>query len=307
MAETGGVAVFAGTDDVLAQAAAWHDQGLGVALATVVETWGSSPRPTGSQLVVNSDGDFMGSVSGGCIEGAVVLEALEVIKKGKPKRLDFGAGKHPAAVVTNIDTGTQSLVLTDHFDVVDSRLGEAIKTAMRADRSGIAETDHGPVFIQVFNPPLRLIVVGAVHIAQALAPMAAIAGYDVTIVDPRRAFATDARFPELSVRTDWPDDAIRDLAPDGRTAVVTLTHDPKLDDPALAEALRSNCFYVGSLGSKKTHAARLARLTEAGFDADTLGRIHGPIGLDIGAKSPAEIAVSILGEITAALRRDLPA
>jgi xanthine dehydrogenase accessory factor len=158
------------------------------------------------------------------------------------------------------------------------------------------------VFIQVLNPPVRLIVIGAVHIAQALAPMAVIAGYQVIIVDPRRSFATDERFPGVTLRTEWPDEVLEELAPDSRTAVVTLTHDPKLDDPALHAALRSPAFYIGCLGSSRTHAGRLSRLRKAGFDDAALARIHGPLGLAIGARSPAEIALAALAQITSRLR-----
>ena len=159
------------------------------------------------------------------------------------------------------------------------------------------------MFLHVHNPPLRMIVVGAVHIAQALAPMAALAGYEVTVVDPRGAFATQDRFPGVEVSDDWPDEAMAALAPDSRTAVVTLTHDPKLDDPALEVALKSDAFYVGSLGSKKTHLARTKRLARLGIDADAIALIHGPAGLPIGAKSPAEIAVAILAQVIETRRR----
>ena len=179
----------------------------------------------------------------------------------------------------------------------------AAELAHRQDRSMAADTSAGRVFLQVFNPPLRLIVVGAVHIAQALVPMATMAGYAVTVVDPRRAFATDERFPDVAVSTDWPDEALEALAPDRRTAVVTLTHDPKLDDPALLVAVRSEAFYLGALGSRRTHAGRLERLRGHGVDEAALARIHGPAGLDIGAVSPAEIAVSVLAQATLALRR----
>ncbi len=213
------------------------------------------------------------------------------------------AEKRPAVLLKNLKSHSQKLVYLSDINELSSNIRGPADAALRADRSTVVETDEGPVFIQVFNPPLRMIVVGAVHIAQALAPMAALAGYAVTVVDPRTSFASAARFPGLDVDTAWPDDALTALAPDHRTAVVTLSHDPKLDDPALTVALRSDCFYIGSLGSKKTHAARLTRLTEAGFTADDFSRIHGPIGLDIGAKTPAEIAVAVMGEITVALRR----
>jgi len=180
----------------------------------------------------------------------------------------------------------------------------AVRQALADDRSTLIETPEGKVFIEVFNPPLRLMVVGAVHIAQPLARIAALAGYAVTVIDPRSAFASTERFPGVELSTEWPDEAMARLKPDRRTAVVTLTHDPKVDDPALIAALRSPAFYIGALGSKKTHAARLKRLAEAGFKDGECARIHGPVGLDIGATSPAEIAVSILAEITATLRAD---
>jgi xanthine dehydrogenase accessory factor len=163
------------------------------------------------------------------------------------------------------------------------------------------------LFLHVQNPPLRLIIVGAVHIAQALAPMAALAGYSVSIIDPRRAFATDARFPDVTLIGEWPDEVMATMTLDRRTAVVTLTHDPKLDDPALQTALKSDVFYVGALGSKRTHAARVGRLRAAGLGEADCARIHGPVGLDIGALSPAEIAVSILAQITQVLRRSADA
>jgi xanthine dehydrogenase accessory factor len=212
--------------------------------------------------------------------------------------LRLRAAKRPAALVTDLESGEQSLV--DAGGVAGRlALGKdevaAVLSAVRDDRSGLdPDTKH---FVQVFNPPLRLVVVGAVHIAQQLVPLATAAGYDVTVVDPRRAWASGERFPAVALRTDWPDEALKALAPDHRTAVVTLTHDPKLDDPALAAALASPAFYIGALGSRRTQAKRLDRLRAEGFDRAALARIHGPVGLDIGAKSPAEIAVSILAQI----------
>jgi xanthine dehydrogenase accessory factor len=211
--------------------------------------------------------------------------------------------KRPAALLTDLEDGCQALVVDGGFSAGDQALTEAlddrIARAVAADKSAVL--DDGRTFLQVFNPPLRLIVVGAVHIAQALVPMAMLAGYGVTVVDPRRAWATDARFPEVALATGWPDQALQTLGLDHRTAVVTLTHDPKLDDPALAVALRSSAFYVGALGSKRTHAKRRQRLGELGVDEADLGRIHGPIGLAVGAKSPAEIAISILAQMTQVL------
>jgi xanthine dehydrogenase accessory factor len=213
--------------------------------------------------------------------------------------LESRAAKEPAALVTRLGDGSQTLVAGSAVIgamIGDGLIGEA-RAAIDADDNRLIETAQGPVFIQVFNPPPRLVIVGAVHIAQPLAPMAAMLGYAVTVIDPRQAFATPERMPGVAVLTDWPDAAMAALAPDRRTAVVTLTHDPKLDDPALDVALRSNAFYVGALGSRRTHAARLERLGARGLGVETLARIKGPVGLDIGAVSPAEIAVSILAEM----------
>jgi xanthine dehydrogenase accessory factor len=212
------------------------------------------------------------------------------------------AAKRAVALVTELPSGAQSLIYADEtfgdLNLVGDALA-AIRRALAADESGPLDASGNRLFVHVQNPAPRLILVGAVHISQALAPMAALAGYAVLVIDPRRAFATDARFPDVSLSGDWPDEAMARLKLDRRTAVVTLTHDPKLDDPALQTALKSDVFYIGALGSKKTHAARLARLKEAGFGDADCARIRGPVGLSIGAKSPAEIAVSILAEITA--------
>lgn len=214
--------------------------------------------------------------------------------------LEARAQKRPVALVTELASGTQGLVYEDETGGALELSGDTIEAARRAlvsDRSGRA----GEVFIQVFNPPKRLIIVGAVHIAQPLVDIAKAAGYALVIVDPRGAFATRDRFPGVELSEDWPDDALTKLEIDGRTAVVTLTHDPKLDDPALHVALRSKAFYIGSLGSKKTHAGRVERLTEAGLSDTEIARIHAPIGLNIGGKSPAEIAISIMAQITEVL------
>jgi xanthine dehydrogenase accessory factor len=216
------------------------------------------------------------------------------------------AGK-PAAIATNLISGEQSLIeggeVTGNLKL-DGAIQEGVRKALSDDRSTTVESAADPIFIEVFNPPLRCFIVGAVHIAQPLARMTAELGYKVTVVDPRTAFATDARFPEIELSTEWPDEALARLRPDKRSAVITLTHDPKLDDPALAEALKSQAFYIGALGSRKTHAARLKRLGELGFKDSDFARIHGPVGLNIGAISPAEIAVAILGQVTSVLRAD---
>ncbi|MDP5216578.1 XdhC family protein [Ruegeria sp. 2205SS24-7] len=306
----------------------WYREGGSAALATVVETWGSAPRRVGAQLVIGGDGRIEGSVSGGCVEGAVIVEALEAIEEGASRMLEFGvsdedafavglacggtirilvepigavlsevmlaelvalrAARIPVAYEVNIDTGRRALRRRRHAD------------RMRLDRSGFEE--DGKTFVAVHNPPLRLVVVGAVHIAQALVPMARIAGYDPVIIDPREAFASSERFPGETILTDWPDEAVAEIGLDTRTALVLLTHDPKLDDPALQAALSADVFYIGALGSTRTHAKRVARMQETGFSEEQISRIHGPIGLDIGAAGPSEIAVAILAEMTAVLR-----
>lgn len=210
--------------------------------------------------------------------------------------------KTPVALVDGLDGSTQALVFADRVEgnLPDPVIAEA-RTRLRDNRSGVAEIADGKWFVDCHNPPLRLIIVGAVHISQTLVPMAAIAGYEVIVIDPRASFATADRFPYVRLIDDWPDEAMEALAPDNRTAVVTLTHDPKLDDPALEIVLRSDAFYITCLGSRRTHAKRVERLKAMGFDDAAIGRIHAPAGLDIGAVSPAEIAVSILAELTAVL------
>ncbi len=315
-------------DHIPETALAWHREGRGAALATVVETWGSAPRRVGAQLAVSGEGEIEGSVSGGCVEGAVVAEALEAIEEGQARLLEFGVSDADAFAVGLACGGTirvlvepvgrvlPEAMLTELVDhraarrpvayVVDLEGGtrrlttEGFAERFRMDRSGV---EDARTFVAIHNPPLRLVVVGAVHIAQALVPMARIAGYDPVLVDPREAFASEARFPGERLLHDWPDDAVDAIGLDQRTALVLLTHDPKLDDPALARALRSDVFYIGALGSTRTHAKRVARLAEAGFSQDEIARIHAPVGLDIGAAGPAEIAVAILAEMTRVLRQ----
>lgn len=316
-------------DQIPEQALAWHRAGEGAALATVIETWGSAPRPVGSQLAVSGAGRMAGSVSGGCVEGAVVEEAMAALKDGRSRLLTFGVSDEDAFAVGLACGGTirvmvepvgGSLAVGDLETVTEARARrrplavltnleswakrlspptEALAARFRADQSGV----EGAEFVAIHNPPLRMILVGAVHIAQALVPMARSCGYDCLIVDPRGAFATEDRFPGHRISTDWPDAALTAFGIDARTAVVTLTHDPKLDDPALKVALASDAFYIGCLGSTRTHAKRIARLTEAGFSPAALARLHAPVGLAIGARTPAEIALSILAQITSVLRR----
>ncbi|AKU11692.1 hypothetical protein AzCIB_1797 [Azoarcus sp. CIB] len=332
------------TDDQLfAQLERWRAEGRGVALATVVRTWGSSPRPDGSHLAVEQGGAFVGSVSGGCIEGAVIGEAQDSIADGKARLLEFGVSdeqawevglacggrvqvlvervdddlfapllaarreKRPVVVVTRLGDGAHALVFDDAvagaLPLDDAQLAET-RARLAANRSGALAVGEGAneganeaaLFVRCHVGAPRMIIVGAVHITQALAPMAAIAGFDVVVVDPRRAFATAERLPNVEVSTEWPDEALERLKLDAQTAVITLTHDPKLDDPALTIALTSPAFYIGSLGSTRTHAKRVARLTEAGL-ADAIPRIRAPVGLDLGGRAPAEIAVAILAEV----------
>jgi xanthine dehydrogenase accessory factor len=308
----------------------WHRAGRGAAIATVVQTWGSAPRPVGSQLVIDADGAMEGSVSGGCVEGAVITEAIEAVADGKPRVLEFGVSNDEAFAV-GLACGGEIKVLVEPVGravsvellerLVDTRNKllpvayvtdlenggpslqpvKAYPDRFRLDRSGVE--DDGRTFVAIHNPPLRMIIVGAVHIAQPLVAMARACGYAPTIVDPRPAFGSDARFPGEVIVDNWPDEALRALALDARTAVVTLTHDPKLDDPAIVTALESDVFYLGCLGSKRTHAKRVARLKEVGFSDADIARIHAPVGLDIGGRQPAEIAVSIMAQVTETLRK----
>jgi xanthine dehydrogenase accessory factor len=210
------------------------------------------------------------------------------------------AARRGAIVVTDVATGDQRFVAA--ADVAADPLREVLEAHLRTGKSGMEETAQGRVFLTVHVPSARLVVTGAVHISQALAPIAQLLGYDVTIVDPRTAFASPERFPDVKVIAEWPDVALPPLGVDRYTAFIALTHDPKIDDPALAHALSRDCFYIGALGSKKTHARRLDRLKAGGISEVALARIHAPIGLPIGAVSPPEIAVAIMAEITASLR-----
>lgn len=211
------------------------------------------------------------------------------------------AARRAAVVVTDLSSGLQRLVRA--AEAGEDGLAEPIAAALRAGKSGTVAREGRSLFLAVQVPPVRLVLIGAVHVSQTLAPMAKLAGFDVVIIDPRTAFATPERFPEVALLPEWPDRALERIGLDRFTAIAALTHDPKIDDPALDAALRAECFYIGALGSRKTHAARMARLGAAGFDDGAIGRIHAPIGLDIGAVSPAEIAVSVLGQVIEALRK----
>src|SRR5690242_7990163 len=230
-------------------------------------------------------------------------ETVAALQEARSKR-------RAVTLATRLSDAAETLVFPDRAEGVmadDEALLAAARRAMGIGRSETIELAGQKVFLNVYVPPARLIIVGAVHIAQSLAPMASMLDFDVTVVDPRRAFATDSRFPGVKVIQDWADEAFEQMGLDVSTAVVTLTHDPKLDDPALEAALKSDVFYVGALGSRKTHAKRKERLTEAGITEEQFGRVHGPIGLTIGARSPAEIAVSILAQIVEVRARRLEA
>ncbi len=315
-------------DNLLKVAAQWHDKGSGAVIATVIETWGSAPRRVGSQLIVSGDGNMEGSVSGGCVEGAVVLEALDSLKDGKIRLLEYGVSDDDAFAV-GLACGGKMRVLVEPVgkqmpknllqELVDAiAKGEPviyeinIKTLqrrlvyneyedrIRRDRSGFKEDEL--TFLNVYSPKLKIDIVGAVHISQALVPIAEIAGFSTRIIDPRESFANRKRFETTEISNDFPDVALTKTRPNCRTAVILLTHDPKLDDPALQIALQSEAFYIGALGSKKTHQKRINRLKQAGFTEKQIDRVHGPIGLNIGASSPEEIAISILSEVIATLR-----
>jgi xanthine dehydrogenase accessory factor len=209
------------------------------------------------------------------------------------------AAQRPVVLLTRLTDGEQHLWPQE---ALPAALAEAAKDALGSEKAANVTLDGEPWFVHPHNPPLRIIVVGAVHIAQAMAPMAAPLGFQMVVVDPRRAFATEERLPGVSLSTDWPDEAMATLRPDARSAVVTLTHDPKLDDPALDAALRSEAFYIGALGSRRTHAKRVARLQELGHGEEAIARIHAPVGLDIAAVTAPEIALSVMAEIVAARR-----
>ena len=224
---------------------------------------------------------------------------LDILKALNEER----AARRSVIVVTNQDSGAQRLVKGG--DIRNDPLKDVLEKHIRSAKSGIEETPEGKVFLTVHVPSPKLVITGAVHISQTLAPMGQLLGYDVTIVDPRTAFASIERFPDVKVIAEWPDVALPTVGIDHYTAFVALTHDPKIDDPGLDIALKSDCFYIGALGSRKTHARRVERLKdERGFTDNDIGRIHSPIGLDIGSVSPAEIAVAIIGEITQALRQE---
>ena len=317
----------------------WLARGRPVALASVVATFGSAPRPLGSLLAVTADGDFAGSVSGGCVEGAVIEAARELLAAGAGRReLEFGvsdqrawslglscggtirlhlevadaatlgpalaAGRARLPMVRVLEpaSGASALLGPEAgIDQVGATFGpaaaQAAAAALAADRSQAQDVGGRTLLFQMLSPPRRLLIVGAGHIAQHLAPLGLATGFRVTVIDPRGAFATEQRFPGITLDRRWPGEALADPPLDRHCAVVTLSHDPKLDDPALAAALDSEAFYVGALGSRRTHAARAGRLGELGYGEAQIARIHGPVGLDLGGREPAEIALAAMAEI----------
>ncbi|WP_262691311.1 XdhC family protein [Kordiimonas aestuarii] len=288
--------------------------GRSAILAVVTGTWGSAPRQAGSLMLVRADGSFEGSVSGGCVEGSVIAEAGTLLHKGSSKRLNFSVSNDDAFAVGLACGGTIAVSLfairpenakqiASTANAIQARCSGCLELFYKTGSTQFLSTscrnlvdEEGSLRLPV-RPRPRLDILGAVHIAQALAPMATLCGFDVTVIDPRQAFTEARRFDGASVVNDWPDEYFNRKMPDQATAVVTMTHDPKLDDAGLIPALNSPAFYIGCLGSKKTHASRLTRLRETGIKADSLARIYGPVGLDIGSKSPAEIAVSILSQV----------
>ncbi len=338
--------------EILPQIDAWRSAGVPVALATVVKTWGSAPRREGAKMAVSGEGEIAGSVSGGCVEGAVAEAALTVIEENRARLLHFGvadetawevglacggsievfveplddahlaflrerlqADRPVASVVVlggdpamvgqrySLETGGAASLGELDPDLVDAAR-EAVRQALAAAAPSrlSLDTPQGTtdVFIDVLPPPPTLVMVGGVHIAMALAELAKALGYRTVVVDPRRAFGSQARFPHVDrLLQAWPSEAFETIGLDASTAVATLTHDPKIDDPALQIALPSQAFYVGALGSEKTQAERRRRLRSAGIAEDHIARLHGPIGLDLGGQTPEEIALAVMAQIVA--------
>jgi xanthine dehydrogenase accessory factor len=329
--------------DVVESAGAWLETDESIALATVVDTWGSAPVPIGGQMLVGRDGKFLGSVSGGCVEAEVIAESEDILASGaRCKTLEYGVadetawrvglpcggsiqvylerieskGKDAAIVARLIEARRKReglviatrmsdghrVVVGDSEPVPPGALAEHIANAFGTGESRMVETAEGKAFIHALLPPPRLLIVGATHIGQVLGELAQLVDLDVTIIDPRTAFASAGRFPARKLVTEWPAAAIARLGLDRYTAVVALAHVANIDDEGLEAALEASCFYIGALGSNRNQSKRRERLKAKGFSDADLKRISGPIGLDIGAVTPAEIAVSIIGEVIAARR-----
>ena len=310
----------------IADACLWLEQGRDFAIATVVKTWGSAPCPVGSMMLIDSQADLIGSVSGGCVEGAVITEALDAMKTDSTRVLHYGVSDDDAlgvglacggeieVLVEPVGPTLTPQLLQDLRAAIETREPVAYMVDIPRATSRIARGRDIPdigtgalgnegCYVIHHKPARRLIVVGAVHIAHALATMAQIAGYEVALIEPRAAFATASRFDGVRVLQDWPDDALDTIGMDPQTAVVTLTHDQKLDDPAIVAALRGQVGYLGCLGSTRSHAKRIDRLRALGVGLDDIARIHGPVGLPIGSTTPQQIAVSILAQIIQVMGR----
>jgi xanthine dehydrogenase accessory factor len=326
--------------DVLGAARDWLSRDGKVAIATVIDTWGSAPVPVGGQMAISADGNFQGSVSGGCIEGDVIIEGSEALEDGKPRTLTFGVADETAwraglpcggqvrvlverlgkdnggdalldraiaarasrsglVIKTKLDDASRTI-----YERSDANLPEDIANRFRTAKSQLIENPEGAVFVHALVPPARIIAIGATHIAQVLAQLAALSGYEIIVIDPRTAFADPARFGAADAKliAEWPQDALPKLGLDPYTAVLTLAHVAHIDDEALKLAVKANCLYVSALGSSRNHAKRRERLLAAGITEEELARIKAPIGLDIGAQTPAEIAVSIMAEVILAVR-----
>lgn len=283
----------------------WDGEGRKMALATVVKTWGSSPRPVGSHLVIDADGHMEGSVSGGCVDGVVVTAARDCINTKKGELLQFEVATDQAWEV-GLSCGGEVHILVEPLINIAEKVSYLLDNDANTIKKLHSETKmiDGNFFTHEYKPALKMIVVGAVHISQGLVSMAKTLDIDVILVDPRTAYASEERFPDIDFITSWPDEALKKIGINASTAIVTLSHDPKLDDPALEIAVRSEAFYIAALGSLKTQKERKKRLKEKGFSEDEIARIHGPAGLDIGALEPAEIALSILSELVSTRRAE---
>ncbi|WP_267351118.1 XdhC family protein [Sphingomonas sp. GM_Shp_2] len=302
---------MAENDSVLSAARAWKGEKL--AIATVVSTWGSAPRPRGSHMLVHADGRFEGSVSGGCVESDILQTAAEVIA-GSPFQVKRYGVADAAAWEVGLPCGGEIAVMVqpvsaEGFDPeLFDRIAEAredgrsltVTTDLATGHSDLRPVETGEIFANRYDPPRRLLIVGAVQIAQSLAALAATLGIATVVIDPRGRFLTEERFPGVTLDDRWPDEAIAAWRPGPATAVVTLSHDIKIDDPALIAALASDAAYVGALGSRRSHAARRERLAAAGLTEAAIDRIDGPVGIDIGAIGPSEIALSIAAAMVGA-------
>ena len=309
----------------------WLNNKKEVAIANVIETWGSSPRPVGSIMAINSDHDIIGSVSGGCVENFVFSKALEVIKNNNVETLEFGVTNSKAwevgltcggkikvflekishkdigfiKKINEIYTENKTMVIATRLDdgqrdIFDNSDAKKSKHKLKIDfntiKSGIRLLEDQEWFLKVFQNNAKIIIIGAVHIAEPLINFANHLNYEVFLIDPRSTF-NEKKFNNIKIFKEWPDEALKKITIDQNTAIVTLTHDPKLDDPALEFSLKTNAFYIGCLGSKKTHDSRILRLKKKGINEEQLNKLNGPVGLNIAAKTPSEIAISIISQV----------